>query len=512
MSLMPPIEQAILYIKDHRQLDSALILAKTAGVQQIDEEELIGWAFDFEGDFHLDGNVKNETSSQETAPANLSKEPHLYFHPLPSGCYVLGHLSQFHETDDDAISLIAHCVIVTPKLLRAYHNNILVIYQALVARKDFHFLTPTRPVDPSTLCLTPVTMGVRYTPVISTDLLEAVRDYPGAEVFAQLVSLSVNSVCTFFTWLSPSIPLIQGVIQCLPIPLRPELSFATSLHFSSLRPLRLITAHERSQNVRDICRQFAIPFFHIVHFDINKLRERILANRDWGNLVYSVFDRGTFDDFILCMKDKLKYCSFETQRGTPDWNLLNRISRSLLGEWFQDEKSVPDDLSDMIRPADQMSGNGLTDANRLLRGDSSHKLYHSENDIYQGSVIKETDLDAISEKLLQLPPVAKQQTARTRPASQKQLAKQFPRYEREIRHLDSLLARSLFGDTTALKALDAAWLDLRKRLTYQDTEVIREAYLHLIQSIIVLPRDPDFPKSPQRTIDTLEVMNLFLQE
>jgi hypothetical protein len=53
---------------------------------------------------------------------------------------------------------------------------------------------------------------------------------------------------------------------------------------------------------------------------------------------------------------------------------------------------------------------------------------------------------------------------------------------------------------------------LRQRLSFQEKEIIRETYLHLVQSIIVQPRDPDYPKPPRRTIDSLEVMNIFLQE
>ena len=510
---MDPIEQATLYIKDRRNLKSAAILSKTPGIRQVDEDELIGWAFDYEGDFHLEDNTSHVTTSHQTGPADSDTEPHLYFHPLPSGCYALGRLSQFRETEDDSISLFSHCLIVTPRLLRAFHNNILMIYQALIARKHFHFLAPKHLHDVPTLPLTPINMGVRHTPVIRKDLLEAIHDYPGAEVFTNLLSLSVNSVCTVFTWLSPSIPLINGVIQCLPIPLRSELSFATSLHFSALRPLRLIAAHESSRSGRDICRQFAIPFFHIAHFDVNLLRERLLSHQDWATLIYLLLNHGAYDDIARCLTDKLKYCSFETQRGTPDWNLLHQAGKSLLKELHLNGNRMTEGrLPDEILPPVKKQESGLTNDSQLLRGDASHKFFQREDDLQHSSVIKEADLDAISEKLLLLPSAENQQTTGSHRPSQRQLAKRFPLYEREIRRLDSLLARSLFGDTVALDALDETWRDLRNRMTFQEIETIRETYLHLIQSIIVLPRDPEYPKPPRRTIDSLEVMNIFLQD
>jgi hypothetical protein len=315
-------------------------------------------------------------------------------------------------------------------------------------------------------------------------LLDAIRDYPGAEVFALMVSSAINSVCTIFTWLSPVIPMISGIIQCLPIPLRPELSFSTSLHFSALRPLRLIAAHENSRCARDLCRRFAIPLFHHVHSDVSLIRERLLTNRDWATLVYSVIDQRAYDDFTRCLTDKLKHCSFETQRGTPDWNTLNRVSKALLNEWGLDGNGVNDDfMADKISTAKE-SDNGLTDENRHLRGDSSHKLYVPENDLLRGHELREADLEAITGKLLQLPLGEKPAATNSRPASQRRLTKQFPQYEREIRQMDSLLARSLFGDTIALEALDDKWRELRQRLTFQEKEIIRDTYLHLVQSIV----------------------------
>ncbi len=525
---MDSVEQAILYLKDHRNPSSGKFLAKTPAVRAIDEEELLGWAFDYEGDISRTAVESSESPHlTETGQDVLGVEPHLYFHPLPSGCYALCQLSLFRDPDTASVSMFSHCLIVTPRLLRAFHNNILALHQALLSRSDFRFLSPKRPVEASDISLSPIDMGVRHAPVIDTELLEAFRDYPGTAGFAHVLSSSVGSVCTIFTWLSPSIQLINGIIQCLPIALRPELSFASSLHFSALRPIRLIAAHENSRNALDICRRYAIPFFHIVHVDENILRERLLAQQDWATLVYRILERGDYDFFIRCIKDKLKHCSFETRRGTPDWHTLNRMGKALLDQWERNGDEISDEsLTGEILPLnDSPDGGMMPDEDRFLRGDFSHARFSSENDSHDDrtsdvdsgpgsdeSVINEADLQEISRKLRQVSPAEKQPAANSRPASQVRLARQFPKYERELRQLDSLLARALFGDPLALETLEEAWRELRKRLTFDETGVIRETYIHLVQSIIVQPRDPEYPKPTRRTIDSLEVMNIFLQE
>jgi len=531
---MDPIEQAILYVKDRRNPGAAVILAKTPGIRQTDEGELLGWAFDYEGDFSREDDPKAVTAFQDTDSTTPEFESHYYFHPLPSGCYALCHQNAFPNIEGDTTSLVSHCLVIPPRLLRAFHNDVLAIHKALMAREDFHFLAPDSPVDTSTLSLSPIIIGVRHTSVIDTGLLEAVREAQGAAGFGNLLSLSIHSVCSFFTWLTPPIPLIHSVIQCLPVALRPELTFATSLHFSSARPLRLIAVHENSRKAGDVCNRFAIPFFHIASLNTMMLRERLLSHRNWATFVYHILDRSAYDPFVRCMTDPLKSCSFET-RGTADWNMLNQVGRTLLDLWDSDGiESIDDHWGKIFSRGNSAFGREalsstnksdkpvVTDENLRLRGDYSHERFQSEvgttadRMVEAGSsresVFKNMEQEDVSRKLHRLPRTGQPTRSGSDPTSQRRLALRFPQYEREIRQLDSLIARSLFGDAMALEALETAWGNLRKRLAFQEIEIIRENYVHLVQSIIVQPRDPDYPKPPRRTLDSLDVMNIFLQE
>ena len=552
---MDPIEQVILYVKDYRKPETGEILSKTPGVSAIDEEELIGWAFDFEGDSlepSVAGPYLQDMGLGAEFPEYMGdltgqwalKEMCLYFHPLPSGCYALCRLSSFQDETDHVASRFVHALVLTPRLLRAYHNNVLTIYQSLAARSSFQWLVPTCPEEVIAQNLTAIKVGIRHTPVINADLLETFRDYPGATSFANLLSSSINSVCTIFTRISPSIPLINGVIQCLPVSLRLEMSFSTSLHFSGMRPIRLMAVHENSQVARDVCQKYAVPFFHFFHIDENVVREKILSNPSWSNFVFHVIDQGKFDFFDSCLQGRLKSFSFETGYGAANWYALNRVGKTLLDEFVEDDRWSRDDFAgDFVLPDDLISLDGFwqlspgtTEESPLpptapkdensaagsLRGDLAHRSFSSGmpddiSDNARDAILSEGDFpldgSVFEEIREQIKPISNDSSPNCRqPVSQRRLVQQFPEYESVIKKIDSLVARSLFGDQTALEMLEKNWQELKTSLTFDELGILREAYIHLVQSIIVQPRDPEYPKHPSRTIDSLEVLNIFLKE
>ena len=419
---------------------------------------------------------------------------HLYFHPLPSGCYALCRLSSFYDEENDCISRFSHGLIITPRLLRAFHNNVLGIYRSLAARSDFQWLTATRREEATPRQLTGLQMGVRNSPIIDTDLLDAFRSYPGTTTFVNLLASSINSVCTVFTWLSPSLPLIDGIIQCLPKALRLEISFSTSLHFSGLRPLRLMAVHENSLKARDICQKYAVPFFHLFHNDENFVREKLQSLHHWANLIYQVIEREQYDFLAENLKGPLQSFSFETEHGTPDWFSLNKIGETLLDEFNRDRRVLTGDgmLDENMLPNDVKPGNeqlrieadGTADFPRLpapendiplsdgelVRGDLPHASFTSGFSGNPGDAVDGQDIpddlvlnDAVFEEVQkQVKPLSTGESSNPqRPISQRRLIQQFPRHENEIKKIDSLVARSLFGDQRALDSLEETWQELK---------------------------------------------------
>ena len=520
---MDSIEQAILYIENFHQPGTGKILVKTLGVRELDEEELLGWAFDFEGEF------SPKTENVDSPPQNEPEwyEPYLYFHLLPSGNYAFCQISTIPNTGGDSIGMFSHCLIVSPRLLRAFHNNILSLYHSLTARSDFVFLSAEQLDDFTSVMLSPIPIGVRHTPVVDTNLIEVICDYPGVTIFSQLVSSSISSVCTIFTWLTPSIQLINGLIQCLPIALRPELSFATSLHFSAVRPLRLIAVHENSLIARNVCRQYAIPFLHLIHLDENTLREKVTSRYDWGVWIYRLLTSARYDLLLHCLQDRLKNNAFETRCDSPDWYALNHLGQLLLNGFDQTGEFVfPNEFQDETQDEQPVSWDDIDENDPVvIRRDSSHTRFSDNVDhnitgipeifpdnTLPGNALDDNVFEEIQKQILQPLLTDSSTESKANPMSQRRLTQQFPQYEYELRRIDSLVARSLFGDQMALETLEESWQQLRKRMTYEQAGVIRETYIHLVQSIIVQPRDPEFPKPAKRSLDSLDVLSIFMRE
>ncbi|MDR1382387.1 MAG: hypothetical protein LBJ67_00860 [Planctomycetaceae bacterium] len=508
------VEQAVLYVKNRQNLQDAKILAKTSGISCCDEEELLGWAFDFEGDVPLPSESHCESSV-------ASNEPHFYFHPLPSGAFVLGSLSSQLVSENTEVSLYSHCLVISPKLLKSFDNNVVAFYHSLLSGQNFQFFVSTPDFVPQEFSMEPLAIESVSLPIINRDLLDALRDYPGTTTLAGLIASSIYSVCTLFTWVSPSIQLINGLIQCFPVALRTEISFATSLHFSSLRPLRIMGVYEHSPVVRQICQKYLLPLFNVLHADQNRLQNQILSQPSWASLVYRIIDLNQYDFFEKQIKEQLKSCLFENHQGTPDWYSLNRLGEKLVLEL---EREMIITHNDMMGNGGHIGETSITEKhskdNGTLRGDFAHYVFE-----YQKSAMDDnlpfspnTKDDHIFDDIgLQFPQSFPgnivHKVKKTKSSfSQQRLTKCFPKFENEIRQIDSLVARSLFGDSLALEMLNNDWKKLRKLLTFEEASIIRESYIQLVQAIIIQPRDPSYPKHPRRSIDALEVINIFLEE
>ncbi|MDR1491225.1 MAG: hypothetical protein LBT05_00645 [Planctomycetaceae bacterium] len=509
------VEQALLHVNNRRNPQNGKILAETFGISRCDEEELIGWAFDFEGDVPL-------PSENHNGFADASNEPHLYFHPLPSGSFALGSLSTEYVSESNETGLYSHCLVISPQLLKSFDNNVVALYHSLLSGKNFQFFVPTPNFVPQEFSLKPLKIEPVSLSMINRDMLDALRDYPGITTLAGLVASSISSVCTLFTWISPSIQLINGLIQCFPLTLRTEISFATSLHFSSLRPLRVMGVYERSAVVRQICQKYLLPLFNVLNMDQNRLRNQILSQPSWASLIYRILDLNQYDFFEKQMEEQLKFHLFENHRGTPDWHSLNRLGEKIIRKLERETIVARSNKMDCGGQIGETSLAEKSSKNKeVLRGDFAHHVFEckkSADDKNSSFSSDNKNADPIFDNLdLQFqqsfPGNIIHKVKKTKSSfSQQHLKKRFPKFENEIRQIDSLVARSLFGDNIAHEMLNHCWKKLRNSLNFEEINIIRESYIQLVQSVIILPRDPAYPKHPRRSIDALEIINIFLEE
>ncbi|MCL2347307.1 MAG: hypothetical protein FWC50_03490 [Planctomycetaceae bacterium] len=532
---MAVIEQAVLQVRDHRDAFSAKLLAKTPGVLPMDIGELIGWGTCFEADFSQWGEADADSLL-------IGESTHLYFHPLPSGAYSLAQLSNVvsnvgnQDTDDAtplpkkniSYSYRVHCLVISAKSFLEFHNNVVELYRTLVKHSNFRFLSGGT-TDWERIPLSPIEISPQNARLVDTELLEALHDYPGSETVAALLMASFDSVCTLLASAPPTLQLLNGLIQCLPVAWRPELSFSTSLHFSQMRPLRLMIVEERNQPVRSICYQYAVPILNLLHSNQNSRLHRILERRGWQTYIYNIFEQKKFDELEKQLALLSEKYFTNSEQNLPGWHDLNRIGVSLL-ERMEINPASKNGMS--VSPAEtgNMPDNGLSadissngpvnsGTGNLLRGDFAHSVFiradqASPNGPSQPETTGKYACDSLLEKVLEHAAAIGSTDKKNDlfGQTQQRLSQQFPGYGNEIRQMDSLIARSLFGDQLAVEMLDSAWRELYRQLSAEERGMIRETYIKLVQAIITQPRDPAYPKHPRRSVDALEVLNIFLAE
>jgi len=527
---MAVIEQAVLHVGDHRDAFSAKLLAKTPGVLPMDVGELIGWGTCFETDFSQ--LVKSEAYVD---PFLIAESTQLYFHPLPSGAYALAQLFNVrNQGTDDATSISkknvsysyhVHCLVVSAKSFLEFHNNIVEIYRTLVKHSNFRFLREET-TDWEHLLLSPIEISPEHARLIDPELFEAMYDYPGSETVAALLMASSDSVCTLLANVPPTLQLFNGLIQCLPVAWRPEMSFSTSLHFSQMRPLRLMVVEEHNQTVRSICHRYVVPILNLLHTNQSSLYQRIQRRRGWQTYIYNIFEQKSFDELEKQLAILSETHFKNSEQNLPSWYDLNQIGISLLeqkeinpaskndmaGSPAESDKELSADLSLEDSPANFNPG-------EQIRGDFAHSVFiRADQQPPDGQAQPGTTgkyaCDPLLEKVLEHAAAIGSADKKIDlfGQTQERLSQQFPKYENEIRQMDSLIARSLFGDQLAVEMLDSAWRELYRQLSSEERGIVRETYIKLVQAIITQPRDPAYPKHPRRSVDALEVLSIFLTE
>jgi hypothetical protein len=448
------------------------------GVSSSDLEEMIAWS------------LAEERSSWP--PEGVT----FHFHPLPSGASAIGRttITGPPRPEGTTPSFYTQYLVAGESSLSRFCNNPLSLYQAALEQgkvgwyrflpgklKAFRLKGMSAAIDPG--------------------LLASLARNPGPAAVALLLQSALDSICTLFCEGPPAHHVIAGLLQCLPMQWRKEFSFSTNLHFSPLRPYRVIgISGVAGKELRRLQREYVLPLI-----DLKKDSAPLLGAEEhffdsWPRLIYYILQSGQFE----FLQRRLSYCSVPLDRES-----LHRTALRWLDDLREDyhrqegdrrpqkehqtletwnpETSDPDEVSSTSEP------------DHLRRGDHPHvfELFRTTYCEHQ----------ALWSGHLQAPDSPVQEAAMS-PA--KKLARHFPEWEAQFQLFDTLATRALFGDTSALSELKEKWSALSSDLPLEKKLAIEEEYIRMVRMIVTMPRDPASPKDTTRSLDALEVLHIFL--
>ncbi len=467
---MEPVEQVILYVRTIGRRRVVEVANATEFVRTSDLTEMVCW-FD----------------QEESDAIVCFDRPNLFFHPLPSGEYAVGLIfpaqGNFFSFLQPPNSFFVRVLVVHPQTLSAYANNPVSLYRDFERRRKIPlFRRPPRRVHP----LTP---SRSFVPFDRQAVLGLLRRF-GAANLVRLARSMNDSLSTLFSSPMSAPDVIDAMLNLYPVRFRTELTFASELFLSARTPLRMIGLSRERRRLVDQADEFGLPLIRLEETEQTSHRrknEQPFVDDPWSSLLYKILQSENFVFFEVHLKNEA------AQSLSLDWN-------DVLSE---------NDLSDLqylakawLRELDE--GNAPGSRQQVKTEPDVKRQIDDENII---SFVPMAPADGIGLA------VAERSTVQTASSIElrTEIAKQ-PRQQELLARIDSDLARALFGDTTVLTSLENAWRELYHLLRWHERDRLREEYVALIHSMLVNDRDRSSTQTPQRSVNLLDVLLLFLGE
>lgn len=463
---MPTIEQAVFLIKVTDPLFSAQMLLHTSGFHVLDGREILDW---FSGR-HGEQLIRHES-------------PGYFFHPLPSGRFALARIiprrTGFRGLLRQEGSFYVHLLSVAPKTLLQNGNSPVKLIRGIETRNAW------LPLGCKPKALRPLKMA-RSEAILDRKLLMELLERIRPEALASLLQLSFDQLCTLFTSSFPPEKIIDGLINLLPVRWRSELTFSTNLHLSPRRPIKMVAC---SETVFD-------PELPVV--DLEKSPETFASNDrrppldSWSLFIVKVLENRDFDFLERCLiEDFLENPQWDWEEMTQQTELekLHEFGRRcLLGL----NHAAEEDMETPTIPAFSKPDSTALEADGLF--------FHRAESVENASLIP-ASLAGILKPLTGMPGKSRYfRSTRISP------------FEENLTLIDSCTTRALFGDESAMESLRKHWRTIAEQLPWSDRCAIRAEYIELVQGVITHPIPFESAKKPERSIDALEVLDIFLQE
>ncbi len=493
---MKAIEQAFFRIRQSDTQRTAELLAASPHAQKVELDEIADWF----------------SESPETMVIRFDLSP-LFFQPLPLGNYVIGLIFP-DEPDFPSLfrapsSFFVHCLLVSAETLLAAANHPISLYEKLRLGN----LLPCFDHPPTSRDLETIP-AVSPDELLNTNQLRCCFDHVNPMAFVSVIQSLFDSVSTIFQ-ATPALSarqFLSALFDFFPILERTELTFSTAFFFSSRNPLRIIAGGTPGGDPQfTLAKLLQLPFFS---FDKTQQRqpaeENILLLEPWPQLVCRVIKTKSYDFWSKSLQSEWTALTdswgFLSQNNNDipyaDWSNLHKKA-ALWSMFLENNEPVPAGWNEKgLVPFDSTQNGSSLEMQRCIasleRAIALQKEHHDkvaslENLLQHGKNLLWQQHENEKSPLAD----AKQNRAST--------------FRCETQTLDMLFTRVLFGDSQATVMLQKHWSHFCAQAPKETREQMREHYLDLLRQILTLSSD-DEPRDPERNVQILELMVLFLEK
>ncbi len=318
------IEQAIFTSATSAKSEGYHLVAASSGVSEPDRRELSIWG-------------PSHDSLLEAGHGALS----VNFHPLPSGSFCVSQTTlEGTEYSGRGPQVYTHSLIVPPIVMDQFGNNPFVLLREATAAGHVRIYNE----PPERLKRFSVQGSF---PAVDEELLTQLAGKFGAARLARLIDTVLTSRCLGIVSHESGPRLISGLINCLPLEIRPTISFSTALKHSPRRPFRVLCVPTEEKEQRRLVRQYELDLFHVDQYPEEE------PEHPWAQLVLQRFENCEFARFSSELNrprprltvDDLTDLANDLIAGTDSREYSGPIESTFDQEWEQEATSESHDAT-----------------------------------------------------------------------------------------------------------------------------------------------------------------------
>jgi len=381
----------------------------------------------------------------------------LNFHPLPSGSYCVSRTTPagWEYSGRGGLRVYTQCLVVPRPVLARFANNPFALVRAALSKGVIRCYQKVPPR------LERIELPGRAA-VVDKPLLAQLAAQLGADWLGALVQAALRPGRVAIAGGPPAEQVIAGLINCLPVACRTELSFSTGLKYSSQRPFRVVALPDDTEEHSRVNQQYEVRVLRLAE----PPPAGCAPTDPWPLAICRVFSSG-------------------------------RISS--LAAWLNSHQGpfAPEQLSTLAAQLSEELQRTLKDAgadDSGLPSRAGRQQAHAAHPRFQEGAVRAATLDSA-------PPV---------PSSW--LKRIDPKVLTKLEHLDDLVFAAIAGSPAAMEQFKAVWPQLRFELDEELLAESREQYLRYALAIWERCISPDGTRNASLAIQSLDMLCMLFED